>query len=207
MVVRYFNVDSKKNFFHRMAFSLTGDIGGETGDGVTPFGGHHDASNTGATCVVSNPCEQHFLSWMAYNRIWFAQDLFAFNVGGGMMNNPGRYLVLPPTGVATPYQALSTDGVSYTSPTAQFFSLNPGTTFNAWDVEGGFQYMPTEQTTWDVEVNSRHADVPYFAGHGGVTSPDGYITTAVPSNNGVAAWRADLKKDDTRIIAAFLLRF
>jgi hypothetical protein len=62
--------------------------------------------------------------------------------------------------------------------------------------------MPTELTTYDLEVNHREANVPYFAGHGGVTSPDGYITTKVPPG-----WRPDLVKGDTRIIAAFLLRF
>ena len=112
----YYHVPMKGNFISKMAFTLTGDLGGETGDGVTPFGGHHDASNTGASCTIKNPCEQHFLSWMAYNRIWFDNELFGWDVGGGQMNNPGRYLVLPPTGVATPYQALSTDGVGYTSP-------------------------------------------------------------------------------------------
>jgi len=44
--------------------------------------------------------------------------------------------------------------------------------------------------------------VDYFAGHGGVTSPDGYITTKVPTG-----WRPDLTKADNRIILAFLLRF
>ena len=200
--VRTFNVPSKSNFVHRGAFSLTGDIGGETGDGVTPFGGHHDGSNLGTTCKASSPCEQHFLSWMAYHRLWFMDDLFGWTIGGGMMDNPGRYLVLPPSGAATPYQALSTSGVSYTSPGPQAFSLSPGTTFHAWDIETGFQYMPTEQTTWGLEINHRQADVPYFAGHGGVTSPDGYTTTKLPTG-----WRADLAKTDDRVVADFLLRF
>ncbi len=198
--LRYYNVPGKSSFIHRAAFSLTGDIGGETGDGVTPFGGKH--TNNPALCTIASPCEQHFLSWMAYHRIWFFDEVLAWTIGGGQMQNPGRYLVLPPTGVATPYQALSTDGVGYTSPGSQAFSLNPGTTFNAWDIETGFQYMPTEQTTYGLEVNHRQADVPYFAGHGGVTAPDGYITTSTPST-----WRADLVKGDTRIVADFLLRF
>jgi hypothetical protein len=62
--------------------------------------------------------------------------------------------------------------------------------------------MPTEQYTFDLEFNHRQADVPYFAGHGGVTSPDGYIQTAVPTG-----WRPDLSKSDSRIIAALLVRF
>ncbi len=200
--VRYFNVPDQKGIFTRAAFSITGDIGGENGDGVTPFGGHHDATGTGASCTDGNPCEQHFLSWMAYHRTWWMDGHLAWTFGGGMMNNPGRYLVLPPTGVATPYQALSTDGVSYNAPGQQAFSLNPGTTFNAWDISTGFQWMPDEMTTWGIEVNHRQADTNYFAGHGGVTSPDGYITTAVP-----AGWRPDLVKSDDRVILSMLLRF
>ncbi len=200
--VRYFNVPDQKGIFTRAAFSITGDIGGENGDGVTPFGGHHDATGTGASCTDGNPCEQHFLSWMAYHRTWWMDGHLAFTFGGGMMNNPGRYLVLPPTGVATPYQALSTDGVAYTAPGQQAFSLNPGTTFNAWDFSAGFQWMPDELTTWGIEVNHRQADTNYFAGHGGVTSPDGYITTALP-----AGWRPDLVKSDDRVILSMLLRF
>jgi len=197
--IRYLNVPDQKGVLTRAAFSITADIGGESGDGVTPFGGH---SGDPSTCTDANPCTQQFLSWMAYHRLWFFDGLLGWTVGGGMMHNPGRYLVLPPTGVATPYQPLSTDGVAYNLPGQQAFPLVPGSTFDAWDVETGIQYMPTEQTTYGLEFNHRQASVPYFAGHGGVTSPDGYITTSVP-----AGWRPDLVKGDTRLIADFLLRF
>jgi hypothetical protein len=206
--VMYYHVPMKNNFISRAAFTVTGDLGGETGDGVTPFGGHHDAGNLGATCTNSSPCEQHFLSWMAYNRVWFEHELFAWNVGFGQMSNPGRYLVLPPSGTATPYQALSTYGVNYNggmsggSPSNTAFSLNPGTTFDAWDVSTAFQYMPNEQVTYDLEFMHRGSSVPYFAGHGGVSGPDGYITSTVPTG-----WRPNLSKTDDRVVAAFLLRF
>jgi hypothetical protein len=119
-----------------------------------------------------------------------------------MMHNPGRYLVLPPSGVATPYAPGAVQGIPYELPGQQAFSLNPGTKFDAYDYETGIQYMPDEQQTWDIEVNHRQASVPYFAGHGGVTSPDGYNTTAIPPG-----WRPDLVKGDSRIILAFMLRF
>jgi hypothetical protein len=199
---RYFQVEPRGHPFHRAAFSLTADLGGEQGDGVTPFGGHHDPSGTGASCTITSPCEQRFASWMAYNRLWFFDGLLALTFGGGMMSNPGRYLVLPPSGVASPFQPASVQGVSYTLPRSQAFSMAPGTQFDAFDYEIGVQYMPTEQTTWDLEYNHREANVNYFAGHGGVTSPDGYSTTPVPTG-----WRPDLVKSDSRIIAAFLLRF
>ncbi|HSY23628.1 MAG TPA: hypothetical protein VK841_15985, partial [Polyangiaceae bacterium] len=148
-------------------------------------------------CTTSTPCTQQFLSWMAYHRLWFFDDKLGFTVGGGMMHNPGRYLVLAPTGVASSVlQPLNV------APASQPFDQNPGTNFDAFDYETGIQYMPVEQVTYDLEFNHREASVPYFAGHGGVTSPDGYITTPIPSG-----WRPDLVKGDTRVIFAVLVRF
>ena len=62
--------------------------------------------------------------------------------------------------------------------------------------------MPDQFQTWRVEVVHREANIPYFAGHGGVTSPDGYTTTAVPPG-----WKPDQVKAETRLIGALLLRF
>jgi hypothetical protein len=194
--VRYFN-DPKAGFLTKAAFSVTFDIGGEQGDGVTPFGG----SGTEGHCTAATPCTQQFVSGMAYNRTWFG-DQFAFTFGGGFMHNPGRYLVLTPTGNASPVpQPLSIQGIQYIPATAAF-DTSAGSQFDAWDYEFGFQYMPIENLTFDMEWNHRQASVPFFAGHGGVTSPDGYITTTTP-----AGWRPDLSKADDRLIAALLVRF
>jgi hypothetical protein len=198
LLVRYFN-DPDRKLLPKAAFSVAADIGGENGDGVTPFGGQH--TNDPAHCTTATPCEQDFMSFMAYNRVWFFDGLLAWTLGGGMLHNPGRYLVLAPTGQASPIAPLSIAGLDYVAASSPF-SLSPGTTFDAWDIETGFQYMPNELVTWDIEVNHREASVPYFAGHGGVTSPDGYVTTPVP-----AGWRPDLIKADNRLILAFMLRF
>jgi Putative beta-barrel porin-2, OmpL-like. bbp2 len=195
---RYFN---DKNPAHhvlkQMAFSITADIGGEDGAGVEPFAGQHTSNP--ANCTPTTPCEQDFLSWMAYNRLWFMDGKLAWTTGGGMMHNPGRYLVLAPTGNASPSGYPEPLGVA---PASDPFLIQPGTTFDAFDYETGIQFMPDEQETWDLEFNHRQASVPYFAGHGGVTSPDGYYTTPTPKG-----WAPDLIKGDTRIILAFLLRF
>jgi opacity protein-like surface antigen len=196
LVASYYH-DPKSWTFTRAAFSLTADIGFENGDGVTPFGG----SGSEGSCTAKTPCTQHFLSWMAYHRLWFFGDKLGVTVGGGMMSNPGRYLVLAPTGQASPFQALSASGVGYTAASRPF-DMNAGTKFDAWDVGAGIQYMPDETVTYGVEFNRRAASVPYFAGHGGVTSPDGYLTTAVPTG-----WRPDLVKTDLRLIADLLVRF
>ena len=65
----------------KAAFSFTGDLGCESGGGVS------------CTGKGGNP-KQAFLGYMFYNRLWFKKDLYATTIGGGQMNNPGRYLVL-----------------------------------------------------------------------------------------------------------------
>jgi len=196
--------DDSNHIMPKIATSITADLGGEQGDGVTPFSGTtgHNDPRYPATCTTAKPCQQLFLSWMVYERFWFGDSKFAVNVGGGMMDNPGRYLVLGPTGNASPFiQNLSTNGVQYV-PAQNPFSLSPGTSFEAYDISAAFQYMPNELITYDLEVFHRGSSVPYFAGHGGVTSPDGYIST--PSQTG---WKADLVKADNRLIAAMMVRF
>lgn len=164
--------DEPSSVFDRAAFSMTADIGFENGSGVTAFGG-------------SGGPAQNFISAMAYHRSWFAHNLFGWTFGGGFIHNPGRYLVLLPTGVA-----------------GQNFDTSPGTKFDGWDLSTTFDFMPDPFQTWRLELVHREASVPYFAGHGGVTSPDGYVTTAVP-----AGWQPDQVKSETRVIGALLVRF
>ncbi|MBN9297508.1 MAG: porin [Filimonas sp.] len=186
MLVRYFNRPQSTGI-SRMAFSLTGDLGFEKGDGVNGF----------KDDPVKGPA-QYFLSAMFYNRIWFAKNKFAWTIGGGVMNNPGRYLVLYPTGQASPLpnpnNPTQTEG-------AYPFSANPGDQFHAWDCSTNFDWMPNQSFLFRIEYVHRHADVPYFAGAGGVTSPNGYTTTPLPAD-----WRPDLVKSEDRIIFAMLFR-
>ena len=76
--------ENPNKLMHRMAFTVTEDFGCETGGGVVC---RHGNANTPA---------QNFLGIMAYHRWWFDKDKFGATVGGGVMNNPGRYLVLLP---------------------------------------------------------------------------------------------------------------
>src|SRR5690348_473205 len=74
--VKYF--DNPNGALSKAAFSLTVDAGCENGGGVSCFGG------------VSGKPGQAFYGFMLYNHIWFAENKFAINMGGGAMNNPGR---------------------------------------------------------------------------------------------------------------------
>jgi opacity protein-like surface antigen len=186
LLVRYYNKPQSKGI-SKMAFSLTGDLGFEKGGGVNGF--KSDSSKGPA---------QYFLSSMIYNRIWFAKNKFAWTVGGGVMTNPGRYLVLYPTGQASPLP----DPNNPTQTEGKYpFSANPGDQFKGWDCSTNFDWMPNQSFLFRVEYVHRHSSVPYFAGAGGVTSPNGYTTTPLPAD-----WRPDLVKSEDRIILALLFR-
>lgn len=188
LLVRYFNKPGNKGI-SRMAFSLTGDIGFEKGGGVNGFNNSDP----------SKPA-QYFVSVMFYNRTWFAKNKFAWTVGGGWMKNPGRYLVLYPTGQASP---LPNPNNPTTTEGLFPFSANPGDQFEGWDWSTNIDWMPNQSVTFRVEYVNRHSSVPYFAGHGGVTSSTGYTTTPVDPNG---TWRPDLVKSESKIIFAILFR-
>ena len=114
------------------------------------------------------------------------------------MENPGRYLVLYPTGQASP---LPNPNNPTQTAGAFPFSANPGDKFTGWDVSTNVDIMPTDNLTLRAEVVYRNASVPYFAGKGGVTSQTGLSTTPLDPN-----WRPDLVKSETRLILALLYR-
>ncbi len=185
LLVRYYN-NPRNSGINQMAFSLTGDIGFENGGGVKAFNGN-----------ATTP-SQHFLSVMAYNRVWFNKKKFAWTIGGGYMTNPGRYLVLYPTGDASPLpDPKDPTKTAGTHP----FSANPGDLFSGWDCSTNFDWMPNQSLTVRLEYVHRESSVPYFAGRGGVTSPTGYTTTPLPPT-----WTPDLVTSENRVILAVLFR-
>lgn len=188
LLIRYFNRPQSKGI-SRMAFSLTGDFGFEKGGGVNGFNNKDSATKGPA---------QYFVSAMIYNRIWFGKNKWAWCLGGGWMTNPGRYLVLYPTGDASPLP-------NPTNPTQTAgthpYSANPGDQFTGWDASTNISWMPNQSIEFRLEYVHREADNNYFAGHGGVTSPSGYTYTTLPGG-----WAPDLVKSEDRIIAAVLFR-
>ena len=179
--IQYKYFDNPTGMLSKGAFSLTGDAGCEHGGGVSCAG---DSSK--------GP-KQSFLGFMLYNRLWFDKNLFALTLGGGRINNPGRYLVLlPPINGAT-----ATSGTPY-------FTENPGDKYKAWDVSTTIDYMPSQYLTWRLEYNHRAADVPYFSGPGGVTPPGG--NTGAPGSF-VPGWAPDLRNSENRMTGAILVYF
>jgi hypothetical protein len=187
LLYKYFDKPASKGI-SKMAFSLTADFGFEKGGGVNGL-------KNGDS--IAGPA-QYFASAMFYNRVWFFKNKVAWTIGGGVMTNPGRYLVLYPTGQASPLpnpnNPTQTEG-------AFPFSANPGDAFKGWDCSTNIDFMPNQSITFRIEAVYRHSSVPYFAGAGGVTSQTGYSTAVLDPT-----WRPDLVKSEFRIIAALLFR-
>lgn len=154
----------------RAAASLTVDFGCEFGGGVSCAG-------------------QHFLGFMAYQRLWFFAHRAGLTVGGGAISNPGRYLVLlPPINGAT-----AASGTPY-------FTAAPGDRFQAWDLQVALDVSPKPQVLFRVEFNHRAASVPYFSGPGGVTPPGGNQGSP---GSAVDGWAPDLRPTEDRLTLAF----
>jgi len=207
VLVKYYDShgQSGKYGVSRMAFSLTVDAGCEYGGGVSCTGG---------------PNKENFFGMMLYDRTWFAQNKFAVTVGGGFMNNPGRYLaLLPPINGAT-----AATGTPY-------WPESPGQKLYQWDSQVNFQYMPKDWITWWVEGTYRKSSVPYWVGPGGITAPGGLpagssaasgVVNGVPGgyvcNDGTTAtapscandgglWHPDLRTSEVVFGAGVMVKF
>ncbi len=179
--IQYKYYDDPARTFDKAAFSFTFDAGCESGGGVSCFG------NT-----AGGP-KQSFLGAMFYDRLWFDHDRWAATLGGGAINNPGRYLVLlPPINGAT-----AASGTAY-------FTENPGDPYKAWDLSTTLDFMPSQYITFRWEYDHRAANVPYFSGSGGVTPPGG--NTGDPGSL-AAGFTPDLRKRENRITGAILVKF
>lgn len=141
-----------------MAASLTLDAGCQYGGGQNCF----NDKNGGLKTVM--------LGYMAYQRFQFKHDLYGITLGGGYLNNPGRYLtLLPPINGANAVTG---------SP---YFTENPGDKYHAYDFTSTFDYMPSQWLTFRAEMGYRHSDVPYWSGHGGITPPGTQGNTSNPA--------------------------
>jgi hypothetical protein len=204
--VKYY--DRPEKTLDKMAFSFTGDLGCEFGNGVSCHGD-----------TAGGP-KQSFIGYMVYDRTWFKKDTYGLTIGGGQINNPGRYLVLLP-----PINGETAASAAINSP---YFTENPGNPFKAWDSSLTFDYMPKQWITFRSEFDYRHANVPYWTGHGGITPP-AFAGSAVGTNNGFpteyacmdgtpsptingcgndgGTWFPDLRRDETLIDFDIMVKF
>jgi hypothetical protein len=210
--IKYF--DKPGQTLDKMAFTFTGDMGCEFGGGVSCHGNK-----------AGGP-KQSFIGYMLYDRTWFKKDTFGLTIGGGQINNPGRYLVLVPP--------INGETAASAAINAPYFTGNPGDPFKAWDSSITFDYMPKQWLTFRWEYDYRHANVPYWTGHGGITPPgsggvpytnngspqffacnDGNTSGALTFSaaqtacgaQGSTVWFPDLRRDESLIDIDILVKF
>jgi hypothetical protein len=235
--VKYF--DRPGQMLDKMAFSFTGDLGCEFGPstatlaGVSCLGNKKDALAQPSANFPNGGIDpkQSFVGYMLYNRMWFKKDTYGLTIGGGQINNPGRYLVLDPpiNGETAPSAAIN----------APYFTGNPGDPFKAWDSSITFDYMPRQWLTFRWEYDYRHASVPYWTGRGGITPPGSggvpYTNNGYPqyfacmngnssmqetlsgaenpsisgscTNQGSTVWFPDLRKDESIVDIDIMVKF
>ena len=91
------------------------------------------------------------------HRLWFRRDTLALATRVEVFSNASRYLTqYPPPG----------------------FETGPGVKpLKIWALTGTFDVMPTDYFALRFEGSFHRANVPYYAGEGGTTSPSGFEPT------------------------------
>lgn len=135
----------------------------------------------------ASPSNQYMTGTSLANRIWFNQNKLALTLRGDVITNPSTYLAFSPSNVAN-------------NDFNDAMANDPKQQLNIGQFTATFDIMPNDFVTFRIEYGYRSSNVPYFAGSGGTTSPDGWIDT--PTNT----WRPDLQKTENRLTIATSFR-
>jgi hypothetical protein len=174
IVARYFKNPSSKGI-SQCALSINNHYGFQKG-------------TNGVDTITS---KQHFMYGTSLaNRIWFNKNKIALSLRGDYLSNGGSYLAFSPS------------PVSPNDYTNSFTAEDPYKALEIIQGTATIDIMPNDYVTIRLEYGYRQANVPYFAGHGGTTSPTGW--TNVPTN--IGTWKPDLQKTENRITLAINIR-
>ncbi|HTB23518.1 MAG TPA: outer membrane beta-barrel protein [bacterium] len=214
---RDYKAANPKAFISMNAWSLTGDIGGQDGEMYTGATASNPQGYTNVGPLHGNN-EEAFFGAMLYNHTTIS-DMFAFNFGGGFVNNPGQYLILAPpvliqTGqyagqlaTAGSYGAAVAEYDTNPNPHAQQIIPNeaPGSSFIGKDFQVSFDYTPNQYLLYRIEYDCEQTNQPYYTGTNGISGPDGWgmgsQTGGGPGNSGLTpgSWTPDLVKIEQKI--------
>lgn len=132
--------------------------------------------------------KDHYMAGTSFaNRLWFNKNKLAFTLRADVVSNPGLYLAFTPSPV-TP------------NDFTDVIATDPKQKLNIFQATATFDIMPNDMVTIRAEYGYRKSNLPYFAGRGGTTSPDGWIDT--PVNN----WRPHLRSTENRLTLAVNFR-
>lgn len=170
VVARYYNRPKSKGI-SQAAFSINNHYGFQSG------------RLADGTSVSSRA--NYMLGTSVANRVWFARNKLAVTLRGDYVKNPGAYLAFSPSPVA---------GNSFNDALAE------GKELGLFQGTITLDIMPNDLFTFRLEGRYRDSNIPYFAGRGGTTSPDGWADTQVGN------WRPDLVRSEPGLTAAVTIR-
>jgi hypothetical protein len=173
IVLRYLNKPESKSI-SKCAFSINSHFGFQKGK---------DKGDT----ITS---KLHFMYGTSLaNRIWFNKNKCALTLRGDYLANGGTYLAFSPSPVAPN---------DYTDA----FGTDAYKAIEILQATATLDIMPNDFVTFRFEYGYRQANMPYFAGKGGTTSPSGWINGPTT----IGTWRPDLQKTENRITLALNIR-
>jgi hypothetical protein len=125
--------------------------------------------------ALPGPEGAHVVGSSLVHRVWFLEDHLALATRAEVFSHPSRYLSqYPPPG----------------------FQSYPGApALQIWALTATFDIMPTDFFAVRLEGSYHRANMPYYAGSGGTTSPSGYQPTPV-------GYVPDIVKDQTLFVVA-----
>jgi len=131
--------------------------------------------------------DQYMTGAALSNRLWFNKNKLALTLRGDFVKNPGLYLAFSPSAVAP-------------NDFTDAIAADPKQDLTIYQATATFDIMPNDFVTFRLEYRYRNSNKPYFAGRGGTTSPDGWITTLTDN------WRPDLVSDESGVTLAVNFR-
>lgn len=170
IVARYFHRPLSRGL-SQAAFSINNHYGFQTG-----------RLDNGS---VVRSADNYMIGTSIANRVWFARNKLAVTLRGDYLRNPGGYLAFSPSPVAA-------NDFAEALAAGKSLALFQGTVT--------LDLMPNDLFTFRLEGRYRRSNLPYFAGRGGTTSPDGWADTPP------GAWRPDLVSSEPSLTAAVSFR-
>lgn len=181
IVARYYKNKESKGI-SQAAFSLNSHYG---------FQSNHEKGDT----LNAN---QNFMTGASLShRLWFNKNKLGLTLRADYLTNQSVV-----NGVNTSSYLAYTPAVPSGVPNDYDLAISQNQKLELFQFTTSFDIMPNDFVTFRLEYVYRHSNIPYFAGHGGTTSPSGF--TNGPST--VLPWKPDLKKDENRITLAVNFR-
>lgn len=150
---------------------------------------HYGFQSNDALGDVVKAADNFMMGSSLATRAWFNRNKLALTLRGDYITNQSVV-----NGLNTaPYLAF-TPAMSGGEPNGYEVAIANGDKLEIRQFTATFDVMPNDHVTFRFEYGRRSASIPYFAGHGGTTSPSGWTNGPITT----LPWSADLQRSEDR---------